>query len=237
VRSARSRAIVLGALCILAACSRGATSAGAPGGGDGSATGGARTPAEVAIQIADLPAGFQECEYSGDIEAYLADLREVDPDTHASLRDTWIKFRAAGASAAYAAFYGDSRRACDNFLLPVEQRNFGTEAEHVADHPKMATSFVFQFEDEASAEAAYRSDYFGQSKLTDEIAMDVAVGEATRLSANAISAATQGSPIQLRQAAWQRGPWNVSFRSTALDRQASENVTAAVNLRMGAGSA
>lgn len=227
------RVLVVAALLLatLAACSDGGSSP------DGSASsrkvGRAETPKDVAIQVADLPTGFEECKYSGDIETYLANVSNVDPKTHDSLMRTWGKFKEAGATAAYAAFYGDSDRACDNFILPAEKRNFGTEEEHISEHPKIVTSMVFQFPDDVTAEAAYKADLFGQSNLKEEIAMDVKVGEPSRLGPNSISAATQGAPVQIRQVAWQRTAWNVLFRSAALDRQASEAVTAAMNIRMG----
>ncbi|MGQ0744467.1 MAG: hypothetical protein ACT4OS_09065 [Acidimicrobiales bacterium] len=219
------------ALEVLSGCGRGG-----PGGRvqESSARGGAAsTPEAVAIQIGDLPTGFEKCSYSGSIDSYLAAIRDVDPITHSSLADRWGRLKAAKATAGYAAFFADSQAACTTFMLPIDQRNFGSEEDHIAQHPRIASSFVFRFVDDASARSAFAADYFGQSALADEIAMDVAVGTDTRLGPNSISVATQGSPIQIRQAVWQKSAWNVLFRSAAIERKASENVTAAIDLRMG----
>lgn len=192
----------------------------------------ASTLQRVAVQLSDLEPGFKSCAYSGDMDTYLRNIKDLNADTYQSVMSTWTDLKRAGATAGYAAYFGDSDRACRNLIVPREQRDFGSEEEHVRNHPKMVSSFVIQFGDQAAAEAAYNADIFDHSQLADEPAFDVARGEATRLGRNSIVAASKGSPIPTRQAVWQRRSFDILFQSTAIDRQASETVTAAMNARI-----
>lgn len=60
----------------------------------------------------------------------------------------------------------------------------------------------------------------------------MAEGEATRLGPNSIVGDSQGSPLQFRNAFWQRKGFVVAFSSTALERYESETITTAIDIRI-----
>lgn len=190
------------------------------------------TTEAVAVQLADLPAGFHQCPYSGDMDALLANIRSINPQTFQSSSATWERLKGAGATEGYAAYYGDNDMACDNLIKPRDQRQFGDEEEHIRNHPRMVFSFVIRFPDAAAAAAAFRADYFGQSQLKQQVAFDTVEGEATRLGVNSVTSSSQGSPIQIRQAVWQKGAFNVFFGSTAIEVRESEIATKAMDARI-----
>ncbi|MGH7702065.1 MAG: hypothetical protein ACREMO_03165 [Gemmatimonadales bacterium] len=166
------------------------------------------------------------------MEAFLANIRSVNPDTFQSSSATWERLKSSGATGGYAAYYGDNDQACDNLIKPRDQRHFGDEEEHIRNHPRMVFSFVIQFGDPAAADAAFRADLFGQSQLKEQVAFDTREGEGTRLGPNSVTSASQGSPIQIRQAVWQKGRFNAFFGSTAIEVRESELVTRAMSSRI-----
>jgi hypothetical protein len=72
--------------------------------------------------------------------------------------------------------------------------------------------------------------------LKDQVAFDVAVGDASGLGPNSITSNSQGAPVLNRQAVWQDGRFNVFFASTAVDRGQSEFATRAMDVRMKRGT-
>jgi len=166
------------------------------------------------------------------MDEHLASVRDRQPEFYERAASVWRTRQASGVTRAYAAYFGRDDQACDNLIRPQERRNFGDEEEHIRNHPRMVFSVVYQYPDEAAAVATWKAETFEQSNLKTHKALALSEGEATHLGPNSIVGDSQGSPIQFRNAIWQRQEFIVVFSSTTLERNESETITAAINLRI-----
>ena len=66
----------------------------------GSPASSAATAASVSVQSGDLPSGMQRCDLSGDINAYLDNIKTKDPATYTSTKTQWDAAQKNGATAA-----------------------------------------------------------------------------------------------------------------------------------------
>lgn len=180
-------------------------------------------PERVALQLEDLPEGFQRCSFSGDIDTYMENFRQASPDIYQGLRRTWEQLQASGATDGYYAFYGDSQTACDSVLNVPGDHDDLHDPQNPGGHPITVFSFVTRYEDEAAAATVYLTNVFGQSRLGSP-QYDVVVAEPTGLGPNATVASSQGGPTPVWQAVWQAKAFTVFFGSEnlhALDARAA----------------
>jgi hypothetical protein len=179
-------ALIAGAL-LLAACACG------PIGGSSTP---APSAASVAIKSGDLPSGMTRCDQSGDIGAYLKKIQTKDRSTYSAIKTGWDAAQKNGATAGDVEFYADSTAHCSN--LASNTTEIGTATY------KLVVNFEFQFKDQASAEAGYKSDSalgFGASSLkSSQLATE---GVATGLGANSVVLAVPIGAQIVYLAVWQ----------------------------------
>lgn len=202
----------------------------------GSGPGERATAKAVSMQASDLPEGLVACRYSGDVETYLREVKARNPNTYESVLATQERFKAAGSTGGYIAYFATSDKTCETIFKPQGERDFTDADGHLTDHPSFAFSFVMQFPDAATAEAAYREGIFGQNRLQEsvgEATMDVERGDSTGLGPNSVTSNTRTRPNHVRQAIWQSGPFNIYVGTDVIVRQDSERITASMNSRTG----
>lgn len=186
----------------------------------GSAAGPAGAPGSaqrVAVQLADLPPGFQLCDFSGEIETYIENHKGGRPATYQGLVSTWDKLKSMGAVGGYYAVYGDGDDAC-NFVIgrPTSEDPMGPGAhdDNARGHPTTVFSFVTIYRDEPAAANTYESGLFGQDRLGPP-AYQVVRGEPTGLGPNSVVATNQASAPETN-AVWQSKAYTVFLGSENL---------------------
>ena len=227
-------ALVLVLALVLAGCSGGGgRGGGGPGGRAGAPTAtvtpGPATPERVAVQPGDLSPRFHRCDFSGDVDSYIAAFKEVNPSTYQSLTQTWRQLQAAGATGGYFAVYGDADVACNDVLGKATDHDESLHDDPKG-HPTTVWSFVARYRDAEAAAAAYRADVFGQTHLKDQ-AFEVVEGEPTGLGPNS-TVGTNQADAPVRQAVWQNTDFTVFYGSENLQPLDSERVTSAIDGRI-----
>jgi len=182
----------------------------------------------IAVQQADLPEPSIKCSFSGDMETYLRQLKDAKSEAYASVLQTWTQLQGKGATAAYIAYWGDARPACDSVISPPASMDHGGGTKH----PTTTFSFVVRYKSPESADDAYKADIFGQSKLKEAPNYEVTSGAATGLGANSVVGLTPKASIPLHQAVWQNGSVTVYYGSENLPLDKSKQVTDSINRRI-----
>jgi hypothetical protein len=108
------------------------------------------TASNVAVQTSDLPAGMVRCNLSGDIDAYVNNIKTEDPTTYTSTKSQWEAAQAKGATAAQVVFYTDSAANCASVESKVSNISSASY--------KLVVNFVIQFKDEATAATDYTNE-------------------------------------------------------------------------------
>ncbi len=181
----------------------------------------------IAIQQSDLPEPSIRCDFSGDLDQYVQNLKDARSPSYESVVQTWSQLKEKGATAGYIAYWGDVQTACDSVISPSSSMDHSA-----AKHPFIAFSFVVRYKDQATAEAAYRSDIFGQSTLKANRSYQATEGDATGLGPNSVVAITPNSSSALRQAIWQNRTVTVYFGSERIPLDNSKQIPENVNRRI-----
>ena len=209
----RSLTVVL-ALLMVAAC------ASSPGKSN------AATAASVSVQQGDVPAGMVRCDLSGDINAYLENIKTKDPSTYTSTKTQWEAAQKNGATAAQVVFYTDSTQNCTNVESKVS--NISAAAY------KLVVNFVIQFKDEATAASGYNGDkIFGIDKTTLKgDGAPVTEGDKTGLGPNSIVLSLPIANQSFYIAVWQNKAFMVILGIINLDAVTGQKVAVAENKRI-----
>jgi hypothetical protein len=205
----------LGLMIVVVAC-----------GGSPSTTVSGPTASSVAVQAADLPAGMQKCDLSGDIDSFLNKSKTKDPNTYTSVKSEWDAAQKAGATAAYVAFYADSTAHCAT--LESNSADISTATY------KLAINFVVQFKDEASAGTGYKTGSifgFSAAQLKSGGA-PVIEGTQTGLSANSIVLSASISNQSFYVAEWQNKTFMVILAMINIDAATAKKTAVAENSRI-----
>jgi len=184
------------------------------------------TATTVAVQQADLPAGMQKCDLSGDIDSFLNKSKTKDPNTYTSTSAEWEAAKKQGATAAYAAFFSDSTAHCTSIESNSSDISSATY--------KLVVNFVIQFKDEASASKGYTSESifgFSASSLKTGGA-PVVEGAQTGLTANSIVLSISIANQSFYVAVWQNKAFMVILAILNLDTATSKKVAMAENKRI-----
>jgi len=183
------------------------------------------TAASVAVQKADLPAGMQKCDLSGDINSFLNTSKTKDPNTYTSVKAEWDAAQKAGATAAYAAFYSDSAAHCATIESNSADISTATY--------KLVINFVVQFKDEASASKGYTTESifgFSAAQLKSGGA-PVVEGTQTGLTANSIVLSVSISTQSFYVAVWQNKTFMVILAMINIDTASAKKAALAENSR------
>jgi hypothetical protein len=195
-------------------------------GGSPSATVSGPTASSVAVQTADLPAGMQKCDLSGDIDSFLNKSKTKDPNTYTSVKSEWDAAQKAGATAAYAAFYSDSTAHCATVESNTADISTATF--------KLVINFVLQFKDEASASKGYTTESifgFNAAQLKNGGA-PVVEGTPTGLTANSIVLSASISNQSFYVAEWQNKTFMVILAMINIDAASAKKASLAENSRI-----
>ena len=195
-------------------------------GGSPSTTVSGPTASSVAVQTADLPAGMQKCDLSGDIDSFLNKSKTKDPNTYTSVKSEWDAAQKAGATAAYVAFYSDSTAHCAT--LESNSADISTATY------KLVINFVVQFKDEASAATGYKTGSifgFSAAQLKSGGA-PVIEGTQTGLSANSIVLSASISNQSFYVAEWQNKAFMVILAMINIDAASAKKTAVAENSRI-----
>ncbi len=177
------------------------------------------TPETVVVKEADLPEGLGRCPYSGPVQSYLQGIGELSQDAEKRARATWGELQAAGATDGYVAVYSRLAQACTYLVT-------GPPPGHdPAPVRRSVTSFVVQFEDKASAEAAYGKDIFDQSELRSS--PGAVVGAQSGLGPNSVVAVDETSVPKTYHAVWQAGTFYMSIKTENLTGAEAQAAAAA----------
>jgi hypothetical protein len=197
------------ALLILAAC-------GSP------ATANAASVSSVSVQPGDLPKGMHRCDVSGDINAYLSNIKTKEPAVYTSTKTNWEAAKKTGATAAEVVFYND------------DVANCAKASSLTAAAGKLVVNFVIQFKDEAKAAAGYTSgSIFGIDKSTLKAGGGpVTEGTDTGLGANSIVLNATIANQSFYIAVWQRKAFMVILGIINADNVSGRKVADAENKRI-----
>ena len=201
------------ALLMLAACSSTAVSS-------------TPTAASVAVQSKDLPNTMHQCPISGDINAYLNNLKTKDSATYTSTQTEWSDAQSKGATATQVVFYTDSAANCDNVASKVANLS-------AAAYP-LVVNFSIQFKDEASAANGYTSgQIFGIDRtMLKANGAPVVEGAKTGLGSNSIVLSTSVSNQAFYIAVWQNKAFMVILGIINMDSTTGQKVATAENGRI-----
>ena len=195
-------------------------------GGSPSTTVSGPTASSVAVQTADLPAGMQKCDLSGDIDTFLNKSKTKDPNTYTSVKSEWDAAQKAGATAAYVAFFADSTAHCAT--LESNSADISTATY------KLVINFVVQFKDAASAGTGYKTGSifgFSAAQLKSGGA-PVIEGTQTGLSANSIVLSASISNQSFYVAEWQNKAFMVILAMINIDAASAKKTAVAENSRI-----
>jgi hypothetical protein len=195
-------------------------------GGSPSTSASGPTAASVAVQQADLPAGMQKCDLSGDINSFLNKSKTKDPSTYTSFKNYWDAAQKSGATAEFTAFYADSAAHCTSIESNSSDVSTATY--------KLVVDFVIQFKDEASAKNGYTNgSLFGFSPSTLKGGGSPTVeGTATGLTANSVVLSIDVPPQMFYIAYWQNKAFMVILLTLNFDAVTGKKVAVAENSRI-----
>lgn len=154
------------------------------------------SPEQVALKTDDVPHGLKACPGSGSIDAYLKATRKMDPDTYATLSDSWATFQKSGADAAAITAYAEDRANCSGVLGAGKGRSL--------------SSFVIRYRDDNAAAAAYKKGILkfptpGAGQQTPGLTVGAGTGLGRNSWVYSQAIGTRSAYI----AFWQRGPFDV----------------------------
>jgi hypothetical protein len=184
----------------------------------------------VSVQPGDLPSDMNKCDQSGDIKRFLNRSQTKNPDAYTSAKTDWNSAQKQGATAAYIAFYTDSRARCAN----VESN---TAESVVSATYKLEANYVIQFKDKANAVKGYTSgSFFGFSLLSLKNGKaKIDEGTMTGLSANSIVVNIFNSLVpnqSIYVAYWQNKAFMVILMIVNIDNASCKKVALAMNGRI-----
>ncbi|MDQ6880335.1 MAG: hypothetical protein M3082_22040 [Candidatus Dormibacteraeota bacterium] len=181
----------------------------------------------ISVQPADLPAGMQRCDVSGDITTYLSNLKTRDQATYTTLKRQWDAAQSNGATAAEVVFYADSAANCASVTSKVS--NISAAAY------RLVVNFVVQFKDQPTAATGYTSgSIFGidQSTLKTN-GSPVTEGTKTGLGPNSIVLSVPMANQSFYIAVWQKKTFMVILGIINLGGATGQKVAEAQNKRIG----
>lgn len=192
----------------------------------------AATASSVAVQQGDVPSGMVRCDISGDVDAYLAKVKTLDPNTYTSISTEWADAKKLGATAAEIAFYSDSASHCS----AIKTSGAGISAASY----KLVVNFVVQFKDEAGATKAYTTgSIFGFSTTdlrttatTAGAAGQLAEGTKSGLTANSLTFYAPVAGQSYYIAVWQNKSFMVILAVLNVDATASKKIATSENGRI-----
>ena len=166
------------------------------------------------------------CGLSGDIDAYLNNIKTKDPTTYASAKNQWEAAQAKGATEAQVVFYTGSAADCAR----VESKVANISAASY----KLVVNFVIQFKDEAAAANGYTNEKifdFDRATLKADGA-PVVEGTQTGLGPNSIVLSVPIANQSFFIAVWQGKAFMVNLGIINLDSAVGQKVADAVNKRI-----
>src|SRR5215472_6937228 len=176
-------------------------------------------PSAISLQPGDLPADFQRCRGSGDIDRYLDSLQRSNPAARDELASTWRDLQHHGASVAAIAVVAQQLGACGTRL--------GTGP------GPSATTLVVRFRSEGTASAAYERGMLGfTTPSEDEDVPDMARGIATGVGRNAWILERSVNGRSLLVGLWQRHTIAVLFVAVDVDPLHAKQAMATVDRRI-----
>ncbi|HEY2597153.1 MAG TPA: hypothetical protein VGJ79_01605 [Candidatus Dormibacteraeota bacterium] len=186
----------------------------------------APTASSVAVQAADVPNTMHRCSISGDINAYLDNLKTKDPATYTATKAEWDDAQVKGATAAQVVFYTDSAANCDTVAGAVSNLS-------AAAYP-LVVNFSVQFKDEASAASGYSSGkIFGIDRsMLKANSAPVIEGAKTGLGPNSVVLSTAVLNQSFYIAVWQNKAFMVILGIINLDAAIGQKVAEAENNRI-----
>ena len=177
-------------------------------------------PSAISLQAGDLPADFQRCPASGDIDRYLTALQRSNPAARDELAPAWRDLQRHGASVAAIAMVVQQLAACGGRV------GTGPGAS--------ATTLVVRFRSEEMASAAYERGMLGfNTPNADEDVPDMARGIATGVvgrNAWVLERSVDGRSLLV--GLWQRHTIAVLFVAVDVDPLHAKQAIAAVDRRI-----
>jgi len=178
-----------------------------------------RSPAQIGLQMDDLPAGVQRCPASGDIETFLRRLKVSGSPAHDELLGAWQDLRGHGAVEGAVTVYTVKPAACSARLGTGD----GTSV----------TSIVVRFRDDNAARAAYRRGMLGFTTPSEDAEVPgMSRGAATGVGQNAwvLERSVQGRALIV--GLWERDEVLVLFVAVDADPLNAKHALAAVDERI-----
>jgi len=189
-------------------------------------TSAAPTAGSVAVQPGDVPSTMHRCSISGDINAYIENLKTKDPPTYTSTKNEWTDAQSKGATATQVTFFTDSDANCANVASTVANLS-------AAAYP-LVVNFSVQFKDEASAASGYTNgQIFGIDRsMLKANSAPVVEGTKTGLGPNSIVLSTTIASQDFYIAVWQNKAFMVILGIINLDAATGQKVADAENRRI-----
>jgi hypothetical protein len=184
----------------------------------------AATPATVAAQPSDLPAGMVRCDLTGDIDSFIRAEATPDPATSKTMSADWATAKGKGAQAGYVAVFTDSADHCKTVKSSATEIGAGSY--------ELVLNFVVQFKDEKTAAAAYTDGSilgFTAAELRQQGAVE---GTKTGLSSNSVVVDTTIANQRYYFALWQAKSFGVFLAVLNVDPEAARKVAMAENSRI-----
>lgn len=166
------------------------------------------------------------CDVSGSIDSFLSKEQSSDPSTYDSTKKEWADARAQGATAAYTAFYTDSKANCDSLRSSGGNVALATY--------KVIVNFVIQFKDEGSAAKGYTSEKIFNFSAADlkNSGQAVVEGDKTGLSPNAVTLSFAIANQSFYIAVWQNKVFMVILAAINVDAVAAKKISSSENGRI-----
>ncbi|MGH7775834.1 MAG: hypothetical protein ACREPI_01470 [Candidatus Dormibacterales bacterium] len=141
----------------------------------------------VSLRAADLPGGLTRCPGSGDVGAYLAQVKKASKAAFSTALSEWNSLRSLGATGADVEVFSSDRPACSGTL--------GNASSSAA----IAISYVVQYKDDASASRSFGQGFLQLAPKSGQQAQGLSEGSATGLGHDSWSytQTLQGKPIFL----------------------------------------
>src|ERR1700704_5739830 len=134
----------------------------------GSVGGSPADPSQLVVGSSEVPPDLQQCQSSGPIERYLADVKPKNQEAYRSLQDSWTQLKNEGAKSAAVRVFAKSSSACSARIGTGSGRNLA--------------NLVIAFSDDHAAVAAYQHGIFGfPTPAADEQVPGLSKGVATGL--------------------------------------------------------
>ena len=184
------------------------------------------TASDVALHDSDLPSALQRCADSGQVNAYLDNIKRRQPSAYKPSVDEWNSLRAEGADDAWIGVYADNANECTSIFGGTAGQGTTTQ------NPKLAQNIVVRFKDEKSAQTAYKNG-MGQVR-PDQISNQPGLtrGNNTGLGANSMVYFSSLGGRMFYLAFWQNKTFTVLLATSNLPETDAKRATSDINGRI-----